>query len=196
MNDCEAAKNFNIKKQLYKLAIARCDIFTALELCTLCNSMKNDKRRKISKKTAYQDSLIASMITAYSRPFSDNQPYGPLQKKWSTFENPLHNNLHEKIIEFRNKKIAHTDFDTRQVYFYTTGYCDEYLIGGLTITTRLFPSEDIPIVIDMCNILRERFKAHINLLAKYLLEVIPPSPLQPVELFSEIPLDKILDKNK
>lgn len=188
MSDDKTIKILNIKKQLYKLAIARSDIGTVLQLCRLCTSIKSDRRRNALNKMALQDALISSIIASYSRPFSDNQPYGPLQKKWSKFDNPLHRNLHEKIIQFRNKKIAHTDYETRQVYLYTSGYYDKEAIGALLITTRTFPLEEIPVIIDMCNILMKRFKSHTHVLTTFLLKIMPTSTLQPIELFSQKPL--------
>jgi hypothetical protein len=189
--ELSAQKSFiyNIKIQLYKLAVARSDIADANSLCELFieNGLTNREQAKANYKL--RDALLSAILVSYSRPFTDNQPYGPLQKKWFKFDNKSFNQLHRKIIDYRNKKIAHSDFDIRKVYLYPRGYQDEFLVGGLLISNKPFPIEDIEIIRDMCEDLRVRFSIEISTLTRHLLNYFPASS-DPIDIFSEKPLTK------
>ena len=187
-------KTYQIKVQLYKLAIARSDIGTAKTLCVLC--LKQNKKIE-RKKPEYDwrdlelmDALLDAMINSYCRPFTDNHPFGSLQKKWCKFDNQLHKAIHLQLMEFRNQKVAHTDHQTRQVFVYN-GYYDKSLSGALLITNRKFPTEHLPLVQEMCEILFHRFKKQIDVLTRYLLSVLPECTTDIIELFSEKPLGEI-----
>ncbi|WP_312421241.1 hypothetical protein [Anaerospora hongkongensis] len=176
----------NIKVQLYKLAVARSDIASANSLCKLFIEKRLMHREEANDHYELRDALISAILVSYSRPFTNNHPHGPLQKKWFKFDNKSFNELHRRIIDYRNKQIAHSDFDIRKVYLCPRGYQDEFLVGGLVISNKPFPIEDIETIRDMCDELRVRFGIEIRTLSKHLLNYFPTSTAL-IDIFSETP---------
>ncbi|MBP2659836.1 MAG: hypothetical protein H6Q69_2868 [Firmicutes bacterium] len=70
--------------QLYKLAVARSDIANANSLCELFIKNRLMNREQAKANYELRDALISAILVSYSRPFTDNQPYGPLQKNGSS----------------------------------------------------------------------------------------------------------------
>lgn len=53
--------------------------------------------------------LYSSLIVCYTRPFTNNKPYGSLGIKWYTSEDNSHNEMHRKPLTARHELIAHSD---------------------------------------------------------------------------------------
>ena len=66
-------------------------------------------------------------------------------------------------------------------------------MGGLLISNKPFPIEDIETIRDMCEYLRVRFSIEISTVTRHLLNCFPASS-DPIDIFSEKPLTT--DKNK
>src|SRR6267154_1715337 len=89
------------KKTLHKFLVARSDIGAALETCKLFKSTV----------TSFKDDLyyplFAAIVVCYARPFTNNEPYGALPKKWGAFDNPGMQDTHNRILRARHELIAH-----------------------------------------------------------------------------------------
>lgn len=96
------------KRDLYRLLIARSDLNASLNACDLI--LKNVK--SIKDENLYP--LTTSVVVCYSRPFTVNKPYGPLPIKWSKFDNPQYQAIHEKLLQARHELFAHSDMNVRK----------------------------------------------------------------------------------
>jgi hypothetical protein len=103
------------KKQLYKLVVARSDIAAAVNACDLFIS----RVKNVGDDLYFP--LLNAIVVCYSRPFSTNRPFGSLPNKWHKFANKKYQALHEKLIDLRDKIIAHSDLEIRKVYIYPKG---------------------------------------------------------------------------
>lgn len=96
------------KRDLYRLLIARSDIYASLNACNLIlNNVKSIKDENLYP-------LTTSVVVCYSRPFTANKPYGALPKRWSKFDNPLYQNTHDMLLQARHELFAHSDMDIRK----------------------------------------------------------------------------------
>jgi len=100
---------------LYKVTIANSDVSSALFTTRLF--LKTVKSMKSDGFMPLQDSIVV----AYARPFTSNKPYGPLDKKWGLFNISGMQNLHDQIIEYRHKLVAHSDKKYRTVQIIPKG---------------------------------------------------------------------------
>ena len=95
------------KRELYRLLIARSDITAALNACDLI----------IKNVATLKDDLLYPLTTAvvvcYARPFTENKPHGALPKRYIKFDNPLHQEVHDKLIKARHEAFAHSDMNIR-----------------------------------------------------------------------------------
>jgi hypothetical protein len=98
----------HLKRDLYKLLIARSDLTASLNACDLI--LKNVK--SIRDENLYP--LTTSVIVCYARPFTVNKPYGCLPKKWQKFDNPQYQFTHDKILKARHEFFAHSDMSVRK----------------------------------------------------------------------------------
>lgn len=97
------------KQNLYKLLIARSDIKASFDACNLLL----EKVKGIKDDLYYP--LSTAVIICYARPFTANKPYGALPNKWSEFTIPRYKQIHKKLINARNKLMAHSDMEVRKV---------------------------------------------------------------------------------
>lgn len=81
---------------LYKIAIAHNDVTEALFTTRLFIKTVQDIR-----DPNFQP-LQDAIVIAYARPFTGNKPYGPLDKKWVTFNDHGLQRLHELLVKTRN----------------------------------------------------------------------------------------------
>lgn len=97
------------KKDLYRLLIARSDMHASLKASELIiKYVKNIKDE-------YLYPLTTSVVVCYARPFTGNKPYGPLPKKWSKFDNPQYQDIHNRLLQARHELFAHSDMNVRKV---------------------------------------------------------------------------------
>lgn len=91
-----------MKRHLYRLAVARNDFYHAAEAC------QTIVRMRLSFDDPLYFPLQEGAVIAYSRPFSGGQ-IGTLPAKYSKFENPRHRSHHKELLELRNTLVAHSD---------------------------------------------------------------------------------------
>jgi hypothetical protein len=68
--------------------------------------------------------LLVSMVLAYSRPFTKNLGIGSLRSEYPTFpdfSDDEMNQRHRKIIDIRNKFLAHSSIEGTKVWILTPG---------------------------------------------------------------------------
>ncbi len=135
--------------ELYKITVAHSDIGEAL--LTTRMFMKTVKDMKDENYLPLQDSIVV----AYARPFKRNKPYGALDEKWSSFAIKEYLEMHNKLIETRDKLVAHSDKEYRNVQIVPDGHTPSPAIPpskGLAITvhTKKFPIEIFPIIEATC----------------------------------------------
>jgi hypothetical protein len=104
-----------VKRNLYQLLIARSDIHAAIEACKLFSE----------RVTALGDDLyyplFAAIVVCYARPFTQNEPFGPLPQKWGRFADPGYQDVHDKLIAARQEMIAHSDMSVRKAKIVPAG---------------------------------------------------------------------------
>lgn len=65
--------------------------------------------------------LLAGAIVSYAKPFIGNSDYGSLQGKIIQFENTEFKKIHQQLIKYRNKVIAHNDKDHVKIIMFPPG---------------------------------------------------------------------------
>lgn len=133
------------KMNLYKLVVARSDIKAAFETCELFMKTVDN----LGHDLYYP--LFCSIVICYGRPFSDNEPIGPLPGYWSKFSDKRLQETHDDLISTRNKLVAHSDLDIRKVIIYPpdTHVEKTKLISGnvgVGIRSFYFPLKRFPII--------------------------------------------------
>ncbi len=108
LSDKQPPKRSHQKKHLYRLLIARSDITAALNACDLI--LKNID----SLKDELLYPLTTAVVVCYTRPFTDNEPYGSLPERYSKFDNPRFKTVHESLIKARHETFAHSDMNVRK----------------------------------------------------------------------------------
>lgn len=101
---------------LYKIVVARSDINAAMDACDIM--LKEVKDFYEDYKHGKYTPILNAIIICYARPFTNNKPFGPLDKIWSVFSDKRHQEIHYDLIRFRHKMIAHSDFNVRKVIVY------------------------------------------------------------------------------
>jgi hypothetical protein len=159
MQDSRSAK----KKELYKLAVARTDITSAMDTCNLIienvGHIGDD----------FYLPLFHAIVIAYARPFTRNRPLGRLSAEWSTFSTPDFQETHDDLIRSRDKFIAHSDEEVRRVEIYPPGAPlgeTGYLSGsvGVAVRTIAFPLSRFHDIRVLCSDLGHRLESRINIL--------------------------------
>ncbi len=141
---------------LYKLAIAHQDIAEALYTTRLF--LRTVKSIKDEGFLHLQDNIIS----AYSRAFKSNRPYGrPLDSTWPGYTNLRYQTLHYQIIAHRDQTVAHSDSMYRRVEIVPPGVTN--MPGypptkglGIQVTNSKFEISSFPIIEQMCLDLGER----------------------------------------
>ena len=105
----KSPKRSGIKKELYKLVVARSDITAALKGCEFILKYIKELR----DERLYP--LTTAVVVCYARPFTQNKPFGALPEKWSRFSNSGFKDIHDKLIKARNEIFAHSDMNIRKV---------------------------------------------------------------------------------
>ncbi len=149
------------KKEFYKIAVARSDITASLNACNLLIS-----RVKGMGDPLYMP-LLNALIICYSRPFSDNRPIGALPGRWGKFSERQFQQLHNTILELRNKVIAHSDLDVRKVFIVPDGApiggIGEKSIGlSLAVTFNAIPLDRFPTIGELCLGLGSRLSHEVD----------------------------------
>jgi hypothetical protein len=140
------------KKQLYKLVIGWDDINMAWHALQPLATGKSH--------VPLYDPLFQAAVIAYARPFSDNDPFGPLPGKWSRFSDPRLQEVHDFLVRGRDEHVAHADAAVREVRIVPAGATT--LDGSaapettFTILSRWRARWGVERVIETCDDLRRR----------------------------------------
>lgn len=104
-----APKRSHLKRELYRLTVARSDIAAAYRFCELL-------RRDVSHigHELYLP-LFHAIVVSYGRPFTTNKPHGGLPDRWSRLGVKRLQRMHDTLIETRNTYVAHSDAGVRRV---------------------------------------------------------------------------------
>lgn len=137
-----------LKRNLYQLLIARSDIHAALEACKLFAELV----KKLGDDLHYP--LFAAIVVCYARPFTANDPFGPLPEKWARFANAKHHDVHNRLMAARHEMIAHSDIKVREAKIIPTGYSAGTWKGkefknervGAQTDYYLYPVDFVPLV--------------------------------------------------
>lgn len=101
-------ERFHLKKNLYRLLIARSDITAALNACNFIL----DNISTLKDERLYP--LTTAVVVCYARPFTENKPHGSLPKKYTKFNKPRHKAIHDQLIQARHEMFAHSDMNVRK----------------------------------------------------------------------------------
>jgi hypothetical protein len=113
-----------VKKNLYKLMVAQSDIGAAHSAYKLFESNVKELSDKL-----YQP-LFTAIVVCYARPFTNNQPYGALPDKWTKFDNPRQQSLHDDLIKARHEIVAHSDMSVRRASIVPPGVVTGFFADG------------------------------------------------------------------
>lgn len=92
-----------LKKQLYRLAVGRSDVHRAYATSELLRREVHDLADDL-----YHPLLHATAIS-YGRPFAVSRAGSTIGARWARFARPVLLDTHNKLIELRNKFVAHSD---------------------------------------------------------------------------------------
>ncbi|WP_343726643.1 hypothetical protein [Burkholderia seminalis] len=101
-------KRSQVKRDLYRLLVARSDLGAANAACKLFLSTVSDLSDPL-----YQP-LFTAIVVCYARPFTHNEPHGALPERWARFEEPAHQQMHNSLLKARHEVVAHSDMAVRK----------------------------------------------------------------------------------
>ena len=166
---------------LYKILIARSDITAAMDACDLM--MREVKDFYEDYKHGKYTPILHAIIICYARPFTNNKPFGPLDKRWGEFNDQRHKRLHDDLITFRHKMIAHSDFSVRKVTIYPKNTEDlmkmKFADVNVVVSTKAVSLEYITEVRGLCFELGCRLNVEANIKLEDLFghESVPAVPI-------------------
>ena len=167
------------KKELYKLLIARSDVFSAHKTCTLL----------LNRVKGLGDELYAPLfhaaVISYGRPFVDNKSTGVLSKHWGEFQDSRLKNAHARIIKTRHELVAHSDLLARPIDIIPAGavVADQLEPSaklGIKITSYYYPRSHFIDMHDTCVDLISRLTERTDLLLSGLYDnlELPSTPFR------------------
>ena len=95
------------KKDLYRLLLARSDIGAANTACQLFLRTVSDLKDELYYP------LFTAIVVCYARPFTANEPFGALPRKWAKFSDARSQSLHDDLLRARHELVAHSDATVR-----------------------------------------------------------------------------------
>jgi hypothetical protein len=98
-----------LKRDLHRLAVARSDIGAAGDAATYLRDSKMGPQFR-----GYW-ALADAVVIAYGRPFTHNEPYGPLPGAYAKFDDEIMRRVHGELLEARNQLVAHSPAEQREV---------------------------------------------------------------------------------
>jgi hypothetical protein len=99
----------NEREQLYQLIVGMSDIGAAQATADYAAKVVRDIQSPLWFP------LLEAVVVSYARPFTANRPFGRLHPRWATFDDPRQQELHDDLIEIRNRAVAHSDAAVRRV---------------------------------------------------------------------------------
>jgi hypothetical protein len=155
----------DIRKEIYKLALALSDIRLADLTCVGFKKIISSTEKNLSYDINY--AFMAAITTSYARPFVDNKSTGVLKKHWRNFHDQRLQETHEYIIKARHEVYAHSDSEIARLFIVPAG---SYIRGVDRIAPRasfLFESYEFPpdMIIDIhdcCIDLKKRLEDEVS----------------------------------
>jgi len=114
-----------------------------------------------------------------------NTRFGSLGEKWKIFLNSKFQRIHDDLVNYRHKMIAHSDFDIRKVVVYPNGVemaepLKHKSIGvSVTVSTRAFTLDYIRDIRELCFYIGKRINEEVDGKLKELFgdESVPKMPI-------------------
>lgn len=108
-----------------------------------------------------------------------------MEEKWKTFSNAKYQQLHEDLIKYRDKMVAHSDFDIRKVVVYPNGVemegISNYRSIGVSamVSTKALTLEHITDIRELCFDLGKRINDEVDIRLNELFgdESVPKIPI-------------------
>lgn len=142
------------KRELRKLIVASADIGAAQRVCRYLL----DHQSTPSTEPLYYP-LYCSTVICYSRPFTNNRPFGPLEKRWTRFPTESQSALHQRVLETRHGMVAHSDHGKRRVSIHLSlveGTDPPEANVGFSVDEEFFRETLFPGIKDLCDYLLSR----------------------------------------
>jgi hypothetical protein len=153
-------------KDLHRLAVARIDIAVAQAACQYIID-----NIKFLGDPLYHPHYV-TLVICYARPFTRNNLYGALSKKWSKFPNEPAAGMHKQLIDARHTFVAHSDGSVRCLQITPKGHVvrgtkykiDEY---SCQVENRFIALENFPLAKANCQYLVSQMNNEIKELLDY-----------------------------
>ena len=141
-----------------RLAIAQRDVGEARRAIQLIREHYATERGELYER------LFAAAVVAYVRPFIVSRRYPGIPRKFSTFETRTFQTLHDEMIAFRNKFVAHCDAEEVKVQILPKGTQFRRHDGaiftavrhGSSVSKRWFRAEGLLAFEELCSYQLER----------------------------------------
>jgi hypothetical protein len=154
-----------------RVAIAQRDIRAADTTIQLAKeySTGNEDRQ------TYETLMLAAAIL-YARPFIGAKRNPAVPKRFSRFDDPALQNLHDDIVIFRNRFGAHCDVRNVKVEILVKGTQFRSANGGIftvnkhatTVSTRTFNPKGLPLMEKLCSLQVRRLSDQIDSMSRHL----------------------------
>jgi hypothetical protein len=166
-----------LKKQLYRLAVGRSDVAKAYAACELLRREIRDIADDL-----YQP-LLQAIAISYGRPFAVSRAGSTIGARWARFDSAQLQETHDKLMELRNKFVAHSDPMERTVQVIPPGVPlypggREYFVrAGVSVRDIAYPVEWFGLVSATAADLGARINSEVERLLAELYEkrVLPGS---------------------
>lgn len=154
------------KTQLHKLLVAGHDIGEAAEMFSRFRQPGGGMSYPLGVP------LFQAGVVAYARPFTRNLPLGPLAARWSKFDDPSFQTIHDFLMNARNRYVAHGDVREVQIVPLGAPTSDGTPARQLmyVITTTWETTEPFDRAIELCSDLRRRLNTEGHRLLSELYE--------------------------
>jgi hypothetical protein len=147
------------KREFHKLAVAHSDIRDAHEASVHLLKLLNVPREQRNYPHAGMDhplyrSLVSAIVVSYAKPFTQNEGFGVLKKKWTQFAHPKWNQCHARVLKARHEMFAHSDAAVRVLQIHPPGK-QKFLDGketehvGFSIRGYMFTHAEIETLADL-----------------------------------------------
>ncbi len=103
------------KQELIKLMAARSDFSGSKHACEMLLQHAPEPGSDLNYP------LVVAATVCYSRPFTANEPYGALPKRYARSLDDPRREFHSGVIEARHKFFAHSDLNDRSAYICPPG---------------------------------------------------------------------------
>lgn len=168
-----------MKSEFIRLVYASTDIRSARETFELIIDSAYTPEQPITQ------SLLAGAIVSYAKPFIGNSEYGSLQGKIVRITEIEQQKMHNRLVQSRNKIIAHNDKDHVEIVIFPPGSIfsvneQELILDQISYAVKS-PSmliDDVHKCIELCNFFEARLLSRIVVIKDKVFknETLPKAP--------------------